>query len=129
MSIKPVTTVITITEKVENGYIKHTIEENGTLLFQQRKPVYMVCKADSETFLDKFLKCLNVSSCQLKRGNDAFNIIDDGSNLFYFISQRRLQSLNFKQKFFHFLLKKIFLHGKSSAIEQIKGRLMNNQEK
>lgn len=129
MSIKPVTTVITIIEKVENGYIERIVEENGALLFQQKKPIYMIPKTDSKTFLDKFLECFNAPNCQLKGGDDSLDVIDDGSDLFYFISQRRLQSLNFKQKFFHFLLKKIFLHGESSTIEQIKSRLVYSQKK
>lgn len=129
MPIKPITTVIIITEKVENGYIKHTVEENGMLLFQQKKPVNMLAKPEAKTFLDKFLECFNVPGSQSKGLDNSHDVVGDSGDLFYLISQRRLQSLNFKQKLFHFFLKKIFLHGKSSTIEQIKSRLMDNQEK
>lgn len=82
---------------------------------------------DNDTWVDSFYRCLNIASTS-KRLDNGSDIADNGSDSFYFISQRRLQSLNFKQKFFYFLLKNIFFHGESATIEQIKRTLVNFQE-
>lgn len=122
----PSETVFTITETVVKDYVEHVVKINGTVQYRQVKPFYMIPKENAKTFLDRFLDNFNMSnSGTLKRLDNTHDIIGDSGDLFYFISERRLQTLNFKQKFFYFLLKKIFFHGKATSIEQIKGRLMN----
>lgn len=119
----PIKSIITITEEYEEPYVTYTIVENGTLLYSQKKPLYMMAKSSTYTFLDVFLRNLNMSEGL----DETHNVVGDRSELFYFISQSRLQSLNFKQKFFYFLLKKIFFHGKSTSIEEITSFLVNNK--
>lgn len=119
----PIKSIITITEEYEEPYVTYTIVENGTLLYSQKKPLYMMAKRSTYTFLDVFLRNLNMSEGL----DETPNVVGDRSELFYFISQSRLQSLNFKQKFFYFLLKKIFFHGKSASIEEITSFLVNNK--
>ena len=122
----PMDNVFTITETSTKNYVEHVVKINDTVQYRQVKPLYMIPKENAKTFLDKFLDNFNMSNAQSsKRLDDTHNIIGDSGDLFYFISERRLQTLNFKQKFFYFLLKKIFFHGKATSIEQIKGRLMN----
>ena len=83
----------------------------------------------TKTFVNEFLDRFTLNHASQKITRNACNIICNGGYLFYFISKRRLQSLNFKQKFFHFLLKHIFMSGKTATIEQVKCLLMDYQEK
>ena len=120
--------IITITEKFENGYITRTISSNGCVCYSQTKELQLMKNEMNDTFLDQFIRCLYYSSTS-KRLDNIGNITYDRGDFLYFISKRRLQLLNLKQKFFYFLLKKIFFHGESATIEQIKRTLINFQVK
>jgi len=109
---------------VEEAQIK--VSENGRTYFEQIKSRECMHNG-TKTFVDEFLERFNAAYCADKTSGNAGNIICDGGNVFYFISQRRLKSLNFKQKFFHFLLKHIFLSGKTASIENIKSLCMDTK--
>ena len=120
--------VITIKETIENGYVTRSVYSNGYMCYSQTKDLQLMKNRGNDTWVDSFYRCLNIASTS-KRLDNVSDIADNGSDFFYFISQRRLQSLNFKQKLFYFLLKNIFFHGESATIEQIKRTLVNFQEK
>ena len=119
---------ITIRDILENGVRTLSIEENGKIYYQQ-STAFECIPNGAKTFLDEFLDRL--SSCcdkpdESKRLNDVGDVGDNGADFFYLISKARLQSLNLKQKFFHFLLKKVFFHGKAPSTENIRSLCMHN---
>lgn len=119
--------VIIIKETIENGYVTRTVYSNGYMCYSQTKDLQLMKNRGNDTWVDSFYHCLNIASTS-KGLDNVGDIADNSSDSFYFFSQRRFQSLNFKQKFFHFLLKKIFFHGESATIEQVKRALVNFQE-
>ena len=120
--------IITITEKFDKGYITRTVSINGRTYYSQTKDLQLLKNELNDSFVDRFFKCINHVS-QSNRLDYIDDITNNSGDFFYFISQRRLQFLNFKQKFFYFLLKNIFFHGESATIEQIKRTLINFQVK
>lgn len=112
-------TIITIKEKWNGDYHTISVEENGELYYTQTRHNW--CHEGTKTFLDEFLERLGSGyEAPEKTPCDARYIVPDGANFFYFISKRRLKTLNFKQKFLHFLLKHLFLHGETPTIKNIK---------
>ncbi len=110
---------ITIKEKWDDIHRTITIENEGGVIYSQTRDHY--CHEGTKTFLDEFLERLGSGyEAPEKTPCDARYIVPDGGNFFYFISKRRLKTLNFKQKFLHFLLKHLFLHGETPTIKNIK---------
>ncbi len=121
-------TVITIRDTLKDGMRTLSVETNGIVHFLQSTSLACLNNG-TETFLDEFLQRFSVycdKSEESKRLDNIGYIGNNGANLFYLISKARLQSLNLKQKFFHFLLKKIFFHGETASLEQISRFCMNN---
>ncbi|MBQ7820294.1 MAG: hypothetical protein IJ341_11430 [Bacteroidales bacterium] len=118
-------TKIIIKERFEGEYHTISIEENGTQYFTQTR--HNSCHKGTQTFLDEFISRLSsgYDSPQDTIYNPSY-IIPDSGDLFYLISKSRLKTLNLKQKFFHFLLKHIFLNGKAATIENIKALCVND---
>ena len=111
--------IITIKEKCEGDYHTISVEENGELYYIQTR--HSSCHMGTKTFLDDFLERLGSGYNSTEKTTcDFCYVIPDGGNFFYFISKSRFKTLNFKQKFFHFLLKHLFLHGEAPTIENIK---------
>ena len=112
-------TEIIVKERFDGEYHTISVEENGTVYFTQTR--HSSCYQGTQTFLDEFIGRLSsrYDSQQKSIYNPGYIIADCG-DLFYLISKSRLKTLNFKQKFFHFLLKHIFLNGKATTIENIK---------
>ena len=110
---------ITIKEKWDEIHRTITIESEGGVIYSQTRDHY--CHAGTQTFLDEFLERLGSGyEAPEKTPCDARYIVPNGGYFFYFISKRRFKTLNFKQKFFHFLLKHLFLHGEPPTIKNIK---------
>lgn len=98
-------------------------EDHLELGHQQIRPLFMYNRESAKTFVDRFLDNFNMCNTLPKRIDHAENLVKDGGYFLYFINETGLRRLNFKGKFFFFLLKHIFLHGKASPIEEIKGIL------
>lgn len=110
---------ITIKERWDDIYRTITVEGEGGVIYSQTRDHY--CHEGTKTFLDDFLERLGSGyEAPEKTSCDTRYIVPDGGNFFYFISKRRLKTLNFKQKFLHFLLKHLFLHGETPTIKNIK---------
>lgn len=110
---------ITIKERWDDTHRTLTVESEGGVIYSQTRDHY--CHEGTKTFLDEFLERLGSGyEAPEKTPCDARYIVPDGGNFFYFISKRRLKTLNFKQKFLHFLLKHLFLHGETPTIKNIK---------
>lgn len=104
--------------------------ENDLVLgHQQIRPLFMRNREGCMTFVDKFLDTFNIFNSSPKRIDQFENIVNDGGGFIYFINNVRLKRLNFLGKFYFFLLKKIFLHGKASPVEEIKGILRYYEKK
>lgn len=104
-----------------------TVSQNGKRLYEQYKGIDLVNGGRVKTFVDEFLERFNAVPATDKTPNHAGYVVGDGGDCFYLISNRRLQSLNLKQKFLHFLLKHLFLHGKAATVENVKCLLVDNQ--
>ena len=104
-----------------------TVSQNGERLFEQYKGIDLVNGCRVKTFVDDFLERFNAVPSAEKTPHDTGDVVGDGGDCFYLISNRRLQSFNLKQMFLHFLLKHLFLHGKAATVENIKCLLVNNQ--
>lgn len=109
--------------KMETISVYGGSEDDLMLIHQQIKPHFMLNRESAKTFVDRFLDNFNMCNTLPKRINHAENLVKDGGYFLYFINETGLRRLNFKGKFFFFLLKHIFLHGKASPIEEIKGIL------
>lgn len=110
---------ITIKERWDEIHRTLTVEGEGGVIYSQTRDHY--CHEGTKTFLDDFLERLGSGyEAPEKTPCDTRYIVPDGGNFFYFISKRRLKTLNFKQKFLHFLLKHLFLHGETPTIKNIK---------
>lgn len=126
--ITETTEKIVITDHWTPEYITRRVEtEEGEVLYQQTVSCYNYHRG-TKTFLDDFLSRFNTTYNEpLTNGlKDAGNVIGNSGDLFYLISNARFKTFNLKQKFFHFLLKHIFLNGKPATIENIKGFGVNN---
>jgi hypothetical protein len=112
--IKVENTVKNSTGNLSGGQItgEHiTVYLNGEEIYSQfREMIYNT--TGTETFVNEFLKRFYSRSGSDKTSRDTCDVVSDGGDLFYFISKRRLKSLDFKKKFFYFLLKHLFLSGK-----------------
>ena len=119
---------IIIHDSFKKGFRTLTVKENGKIYYQQT--IHISCAHEgTETFLDKFLQRFNSAyeeSERSKRLDNVGYVGNNGTDLFYLISKARLQSLNLKQKFFHFLLKQIFFHGETASLEQISRFCVDN---
>jgi hypothetical protein len=110
---------IIIKENYADDYIEKSIESADGHVFYRQVTHNSCMHRGTKTFLDSFLERLYLGYAPDELPGDTGNIVCNSGNLFYFIAKRRLQTLNFKQKFFHFLLKHIFLNGEAATVENI----------
>ncbi len=108
------------------GYKKTSVEtDQGEILYQQYAT--LDCRG-AVSFIDDFVQRFSIGyKTPLERLQQGRYAAGNGKQFYYFISERGLKSLNLKQKLFYFLLKKLFLHGEATPIEQIESLCVNNR--
>lgn len=106
--------------KMETISVYGGSEDDLMLIHQQIKPHFMLNRESAKTFVDRFLDNFNMATPLPKRIDQFEHIVENGSSFVYFINDVSLRRLDILGKFFFFLLKKIFLTGKASPIEEIK---------
>ncbi len=89
--------------------VKKSISEDGVLVYEEYRGENLLHKKDSSP-LSVFLKWLLD-----KETNSRCNICCNGSDSFNPIGERRLKGLNFKQKLFYVLFKKLLLSKKATV--------------
>lgn len=110
----------TIEQHVTETKATTTVKGNGDLLFSQTVDKLTFQNRAAQTFVDEFINHMLFQSRQKSPGNTG-KIVGYGGYTFEFIPKIGGKGLNLKQKFFHFLLKHLFLKGKSASIVDVKG--------
>ncbi|MDR2825026.1 MAG: hypothetical protein LBB41_07510 [Prevotellaceae bacterium] len=108
----------------EGDNIENIVEIDGAVVFAEKKN-----RRDSgaRSFVDDFISRFTTGYKADKCPCNSSEIIGDSGDLLCLISQSRLQTFDLKQKFFYFLLKKLFLCDKTSAVENIKRLCINDK--